>query len=198
MHARWPSGNGIQHQFYDDPNVLYISLHRYDNGRFYPHNRDADLDAVGGPNALGRYVVSRGCHAVTRHQVALERDSGHPPSRGTGSPWDGPLSDPLRILPPRNVNIPWPTYGMTDVDYLHAFQRVIMPIAYEFDPELVYGTQGGVRPGLCPSAECLGVWPPHRPTPPTPLCDGVAHAAGCVPIAQPVPARARRFSGVGF
>lgn len=73
---------------------MYISLHRFENGRFYPHNRDADLDAVGGPGAEGR-----------------------------------------------NVNIPWPTDGMCDGDYLHAFQRVILPIAYEFDPQLVFGTR---------------------------------------------------------
>ncbi|XP_037742541.1 histone deacetylase 5 isoform X8 [Chelonia mydas] len=29
-------GNGTQQAFYSDPNVLYISLHRYDNGNFFP------------------------------------------------------------------------------------------------------------------------------------------------------------------
>ncbi len=29
-------GNGTQKAFYDNPNVLYISLHRHDNGNFYP------------------------------------------------------------------------------------------------------------------------------------------------------------------
>lgn len=29
-------GNGTQQAFYDDPNVLYISLHRYDDGNFFP------------------------------------------------------------------------------------------------------------------------------------------------------------------
>lgn len=37
----------------------------------------------------------------------------------------------------RNVNIPWPTQGMGDGDYLYAFQEVVMPIGYEFDPDLV-------------------------------------------------------------
>jgi hypothetical protein len=37
----------------------------------------------------------------------------------------------------RNVNIPWPNQGMGDGDYLYAFQEVIMPIAYEFEPDLV-------------------------------------------------------------
>ncbi|XP_063210303.1 histone deacetylase 5 isoform X3 [Chroicocephalus ridibundus] len=29
-------GNGTQQAFYSDPNVLYISLHRYDDGNFFP------------------------------------------------------------------------------------------------------------------------------------------------------------------
>ena len=29
-------GNGIQQIFYDNPAVLYISIHRYDNGTFFP------------------------------------------------------------------------------------------------------------------------------------------------------------------
>ena len=29
-------GNGTQHIFYDNPGVLYISIHRYDNGTFFP------------------------------------------------------------------------------------------------------------------------------------------------------------------
>jgi histone deacetylase 6 len=30
-------GNGTQAIFYDDPSVLYVSIHRYQNGAFYPH-----------------------------------------------------------------------------------------------------------------------------------------------------------------
>lgn len=37
----------------------------------------------------------------------------------------------------RNVNIPWPGQGMGDGDYMYAFQQVVMPIAQEFDPDLV-------------------------------------------------------------
>lgn len=29
-------GNGTQQAFYNDPSVLYISLHRYDDGNFFP------------------------------------------------------------------------------------------------------------------------------------------------------------------
>ena len=36
-----------------------------------------------------------------------------------------------------SVNIPWPEKGMGDADYIYAFQKVVMPIAMEFAPELV-------------------------------------------------------------
>lgn len=39
----------------------------------------------------------------------------------------------------RNVNIPWPHQGMGDGDYMFAFHQVVMPIATEFDPDLVIG-----------------------------------------------------------
>ena len=29
-------GNGTQQIFYDNPSVLYLSVHRYDNGTFFP------------------------------------------------------------------------------------------------------------------------------------------------------------------
>ncbi|CAL8237979.1 unnamed protein product [Merluccius merluccius] len=40
-------GNGTQHMFQEDDSVLYISLHRYDNGTFFPSSEDADCDRVG-------------------------------------------------------------------------------------------------------------------------------------------------------
>ncbi|KKK18747.1 hypothetical protein P175DRAFT_0532574 [Aspergillus ochraceoroseus IBT 24754] len=88
-------GNGIQKAFYDDPNVLYMSLHVYQDGKFYPGGDEGDWNHCGtGP--------------------------------GTG----------------RNVNIPWPSQGMGDGDYMYAFQQVVMPIAQEFDPDLVIIASG--------------------------------------------------------
>ncbi|KAI9202470.1 uncharacterized protein BJ171DRAFT_180927 [Polychytrium aggregatum] len=49
-------GNGIQNEFYDDPTVLYISLHRYEDATFFPGSTDANYDRVGGPTAKGRNV----------------------------------------------------------------------------------------------------------------------------------------------
>jgi hypothetical protein len=47
-----------------------------------------------------------------------------------------------------NINIPWQTYGLTDADYMHAFQRVVMPIAHEFNPDLVFGPSPAPVPSL--------------------------------------------------
>jgi acetoin utilization deacetylase AcuC-like enzyme len=40
----------------------------------------------------------------------------------------------------RNVNIPWAVANVGDADYIYAFQKIVMPIAYEFNPQLVIGT----------------------------------------------------------
>lgn len=88
-------GNGIQHIFEDEPRVLYISIHRYDHGGFFPCSDDANYDRVG-------------------------------TGRGTGF----------------NVNIPWNRKGMGDTEYLAAFLNVVMPIAYEYNPELVFVSAG--------------------------------------------------------
>ena len=82
-------GNGIQNMFYDDPRVLYVSVHRYDNGTFFPCRQEANYDHVG-------------------------------EGRGEGF----------------NVNIPWNGSGMGDPEYTCALFNVILPVAYQFDPDL--------------------------------------------------------------
>jgi histone deacetylase 6 len=101
------SGNGTQKAFVDDPSILYVSLHRYDDGTFYPGGHFGALTSCGEGPGLGLY-------ARIRHR----------------------LEAALTSLP-SSVNIAWPGGGMGDAEYLYAFQRVIMPIAMEFAPELV-------------------------------------------------------------
>ncbi|RZF39849.1 hypothetical protein LSTR_LSTR000497 [Laodelphax striatellus] len=88
-------GNGTQHIFEDDPRCLYVSLHRYDNGNFFPGSTDADSSVVG--NGEGRGF---------------------------------------------NVNIPWNKGGMTGADYVAAFHHIVLPIAYQYNPELVLVSAG--------------------------------------------------------
>ncbi|KAF9213398.1 Histone deacetylase hda1 [Podila verticillata] len=42
----------------------------------------------------------------------------------------------------RNINIPWPTSGMGDSEYIYTFHKVIMPIIYEFAPEFILVSAG--------------------------------------------------------
>jgi histone deacetylase 6 len=77
-------GNGTQHSFWNDPDVLYFSTHQYP---FYPGT--GAVDETGGPDARGR-----------------------------------------------TVNVPWPS-GCGDAEFLAAFDRVLLPMAAEFGPDLV-------------------------------------------------------------
>ena len=47
-------GNGTQKAFIDDPNVLYISIHRYDDGRFYPGGQFGSMTSVGEGAGVGK------------------------------------------------------------------------------------------------------------------------------------------------
>ncbi|XP_049882101.1 histone deacetylase 6 isoform X1 [Pectinophora gossypiella] len=108
-------GNGTQHLTLHDDHILYISIHRYDHGSFFPHSKDADYTVVG---------------------------------EGKGEGY--------------NVNIPWNKRGMSDAEYLAAFTQVVLPIAYEYDPDLVIVSAGfdacvGDPLGGCNvSPECYG------------------------------------------
>ncbi|XP_065309221.2 histone deacetylase 4 isoform X1 [Dermacentor albipictus] len=89
-------GNGLQQIFYDDPHVLYISLHRHDDGNFFP---------------------------------------------GTGDPQEVGIDDGTGF----NVNIAWSgalNPPMGDAEYIAAFRAIVMPIARDFDPEIVLVAAG--------------------------------------------------------
>lgn len=94
-------GNGIQNMFYDDPNVLYISIHVYLNGEFYPGRPENPMIPDGGMENCG-----------------VDKGAG------------------------KNVNIGWHNQGMGDGEYMAAFQKIVMPIAQEFNPDLVIISAG--------------------------------------------------------
>ncbi|XP_029910870.1 histone deacetylase 6 [Myripristis murdjan] len=109
-------GQGVQYLFQDDPSVLYLSVHRYESGRFWPHLSDSDRQAVG---------------------------SG----RGEGF----------------TCNLPWDQAGMTDADYIAAFQQLLLPLAYEFQPQLVLvsagfdAAVGDPKGEMCVTPQCFSV-----------------------------------------
>ncbi|XP_051951116.1 histone deacetylase 6 isoform X1 [Xyrauchen texanus] len=88
-------GQGIQYIFEEDPSVLYFSVHRYEEGSFWPHLKESDSTSVG---------------------------------LGAGQGY--------------NINLPWNEVGMEDGDYVTAFQQLLLPVAYEFHPQLVLVAAG--------------------------------------------------------
>ena len=89
-------GNGIQHSFESSQEVLYISLHYYDHGSFYPGGRDGDPSKVG-----------------------IGKGEGY------------------------NINIAWNGYGpFADVEYLSAFDSIVIPAVTEFQPDLILISAG--------------------------------------------------------
>lgn len=46
-------GNGTQHAFYDTNKVLFLSVHRYENGKYFPHSIEADCAYIGNGDGEG-------------------------------------------------------------------------------------------------------------------------------------------------
>jgi acetoin utilization deacetylase AcuC-like enzyme len=49
--------------FYDDPNILYISLHVHQDGKFYPGGDEGDWDHCGAGAGLGKYAYPEICRS---------------------------------------------------------------------------------------------------------------------------------------
>nr|XP_037286423.1 histone deacetylase 6-like [Rhipicephalus microplus] len=88
-------GQATQYAFYEDPRVLYFSVHRYEHGKFWPEMRESDFPYVG---------------------------------RGAGVGY--------------NINVPLNQVGLGDADYLAIWHQLLLPVAYEFQPELVLVSAG--------------------------------------------------------
>ena len=48
-------GQATQYEFYDNPNVMYFSIHRYEQGEFWPHLRESNFDYIGGPDEVNNF-----------------------------------------------------------------------------------------------------------------------------------------------
>jgi histone deacetylase 6 len=88
--------------------VLYVSLHRYDRGTFFP------MGDEGASSQIGR-------------------------AEGTGF----------------TVNVPWNGPRVGDADYLAAWHRLVLPIAYEVSLKLVYDTPVKVVAQACLLSMCV-------------------------------------------
>lgn len=99
-------GQGTQREFYGDSRVMYVSIHRYEHGGWWPNLRESEYDHIGEGNGVGY-----------------------------------------------NVNIPLNVTGNTDADYLSAWHNIVLPVAKEFNPDLVL-ISAGFDPAVgCPEGE---------------------------------------------
>lgn len=99
-------GQGTQSFFYDDPQVLYVSIHRYEKGKFWPELIESNFNFIGA-------------------------------NKGKGY----------------NLNLPLNETGCNDADFLLMWFNAIMPIAYEFNPELVIVSAGFDAAIGCPEGQ---------------------------------------------
>lgn len=99
-------GQGTQSFFYDDPNVLYVSIHRYEKGKFWPELIESNFNFTGLGAAKGF-----------------------------------------------NLNIPLNETGCNDADFLLMWFNLILPVAYEFNPELVIISAGFDAAIGCPEGQ---------------------------------------------
>ncbi|XP_050539319.1 histone deacetylase 6-like [Daktulosphaira vitifoliae] len=83
-------GQATQQMFYNDPRVLYFSIHRYEYGQFWPNLRESDSDYIGTRSGKGY-----------------------------------------------NINVPLNQTGMQNEDYMAIVHYLLIPIAYEFSPDLI-------------------------------------------------------------
>lgn len=99
-------GQATQQLFYDDPRVLYFSIHAYMQGTFWPNLRESDYHNIG---------------------------------RGAGLGY--------------NVNIPINQIKMQNGDYMAIFHQLLLPMAHEYQPELIIVSAGYDAALGCPEGE---------------------------------------------
>lgn len=76
-------GNGVQEAFYEDPNVLYISVHVHMDGRFYPSGPNGDHLHCGKGAGMGKQVF----FTPFREEVKLTIHLGTSISLGNRRVW---------------------------------------------------------------------------------------------------------------
>lgn len=101
-------GDGIQEAFYNRNDVLYFSMHRYENGSFWPNLRESNFDYIGKDEGKGY-----------------------------------------------NINVPLNKVGARDTDYLAIIFNLLLPVAYEFHPDLIMISAGYDAAIGCPEGEML-------------------------------------------
>lgn len=109
-------GNGTQKIFYDNPNVLYISIHRWDKGTFYPFTGSPTECGEGA--GLGRNV-----------NIALSSSEDKPSK----------FSNSMLFIFNQLFSSSGP---MGDTEFVAAFYHFVIPIAKQFQPDMIFVSAG--------------------------------------------------------
>ncbi|KAK7330295.1 hypothetical protein VNO77_24485 [Canavalia gladiata] len=88
-------GNGTQKMFWNDPRVLFFSVHRHEFGSFYPANDDGFYTMIGEGAGVGY-----------------------------------------------NINVPWENGRCGDADYFAVWDHILLPVAKEFNPDIIIVSAG--------------------------------------------------------
>jgi acetoin utilization deacetylase AcuC-like enzyme len=107
-------GNATQHQFYDRSDVLFISVHRFDHGRFYPGSQDANSDKIG-KNAGKGFNINIPWNTSSSYHSPSVSSSGVNTSNNE-------------------------KYG--DPEYLYMFDQIIIPVLNTYQPDLILISAG--------------------------------------------------------
>lgn len=141
-------GNGTQHMFDADPQVLYSSLHRWDRGASYKTIQSTQYNLMQYRKSIFSPVMFLNLNDFRHLLPGYRRAARCRYRRGwviqekrmrQYSP-----SDFLTMTSGAgfSVNVPWPHGGMGDSEYSAAFHHLLMPIFTEFNPELVLISAG--------------------------------------------------------
>ena len=72
--------------------------------------------------------------------VSLHRSDGGKFYPGTGFAKE--IGDKKKQSLGTNLNIPWPCRGLGDKEYVVAFEKILMPLCYQFKPDVVFISAG--------------------------------------------------------
>uniref|UniRef100_A0A1I7W7E0 Hist_deacetyl domain-containing protein n=1 Tax=Heterorhabditis bacteriophora TaxID=37862 RepID=A0A1I7W7E0_HETBA len=90
------AGQGTQECIEEDENIRLVSIHRYENGHFWPN--------------LERSAVKTHCECTQHSKSVLIRNT---------------------------INVPLNDIGIDDSDFLAIFQLIVLPVVYDFHPDLI-------------------------------------------------------------
>mmetsp|Transcript_7760 Transcript_7760/g.8541 ORF Transcript_7760/g.8541 Transcript_7760/m.8541 type:complete len:554 (+) Transcript_7760:1-1662(+) len=108
-------GNGTQDLTYDDPNILYISLHRYTTKTKQNKKTESFYPGTGHPNEVG----------VPNHNHKDKDKHSKHKHKHTKNAYG------------KNLNIAFTKPKMGNVEYSAAFSQLILPIIAMYNPNLV-------------------------------------------------------------